>query len=80
MKEKDPEEWPSHLGYLSEFFSLLFQFEEILEDIPLATVWDKEKEYWLLDEDMASRMMLYTTALARCTDELLYHNISFSLH
>ena len=80
LATEDPDEWPSKMAYLSEFFSLLFQFEEVLEDIPLAALWDKEKNYWLMEEELGARFVLYTTALAQCTDELLYHNISFSLH
>ena len=68
------------LAYLGEFLSLLFHFEEVLEDIPLAALWDKEKNYWLMEEELGARFVLYTTALAQCTDELLGHNISFSLH
>jgi hypothetical protein len=80
LKEKDPEEWPDAFSYISEFFSVAYQFELLLEDVALKGEWDKNNQRWVLDEETGLQFVLYTTAIAFCSDELLTHNISLSLH
>tara|TARA_R110000824_G_scaffold11622_14_gene51003 strand:+ start:20770 stop:21117 length:348 start_codon:yes stop_codon:yes gene_type:complete len=80
LPQSEQEEDLALLACLGEFLNLLFRFEEVLTDIPVAALWDKEKNYWLMEEELGARLVLYATALTQCTDELLYHNISFSLH
>jgi hypothetical protein len=80
LNENDPENFPAQFACLSEFFHLLFQFENILEVVTLAGVWDAKKKYWLLSEELAMEFILYAEGLVFCTDELLGYNISFSLH
>jgi hypothetical protein len=74
------EEWPEKFACLTEFFNLLFRFECALESVELAGKWAPENNYWLVEEDLGTELVLYTQALAFSTDELLCHGISLSLH
>jgi hypothetical protein len=78
--DHDPEDWLAQHACLCEFFQLLFQFENALEAGTLAGLWDDAKRCWFLPEDIGLEVILYTKALALCSDDLLGHNISFSLH
>ena len=80
LKEKDPEVHLSPFSYLCEYFSILYQFENLLEDVTLASAWDASHERWIVDEAMALSVVVHVHALHTCTNELLNHNISFSLH
>jgi|TARA_R110000824_G_C15051228_1_gene661460 hypothetical protein len=80
LLDHDAEEWPEKFACLNEFFNLLFRFESTLESVELGGEWYSENNYWLVEEDLGTELLLYTQALALSTDELLCHGISLSLH
>jgi len=80
LKDKDPEVYLTTFSYLCEYFSILYQFENLLEDVTVASTWDASHERWIVEEAMALSMVVHVHALHTCTKELLNHNISFSLH
>jgi hypothetical protein len=80
FKEHSPEEWLATHACFCEFFQLLFLFENMLESATLAGVWDAGRDAWLVPEEIGLELALYTQALAMCSDDLLGHNLSFSLH
>ena len=80
LLDHDPTEWSEKFACVAEFFNLLFRFENALEAVELAGKWIPEKRYWLVEEDLGTELLLYTQALVFCTDELLCHGISLSLH
>ena len=78
--ENSPDEWGAEHACMCEFFQLLFQFENTLEAGTLAGEWDESKQCWFLPEDIGLELILYTKALAMCSNDLLGYNLSFSLH
>jgi len=76
----EPEDWLAKFSYLCEYISIFFHFETILENLPRTATWDEEKNYWLMDELLASKMVLYIQSVEICHEELVNHNLSFSLH
>mgnify|MGYP006416821871 CR=1 FL=1 len=80
LEEKDPNEWLSTFSYLAEYISILFQFENLLEKVPLKADWNEESDCWLMDEKFGLSLVLHIRSLVTCHDELLAHNISFSSH
>ena len=80
LYEEDPEEWLAKYSYLCEYVSIVFHFEMILEELPRTATWDEEKKYWLMEELLASKMILYVNSAEICKNELLNHGLSFSLH
>ena len=77
---KEPDEWTSFYAVLCEYIAVLFRFEELLEKAILTGDWKKESNHWLLDEAMASTIILFHTSELACRDELLIHNVSLLLH
>jgi hypothetical protein len=80
LKEKDPNEWFSLFSLLCEYVSVLYHFENALEEVPLRGEWDDDKNYWLLKEQFASRMAIYISSEEISRSHLLSHNISFVSH
>jgi len=80
LVEKEPSENQSEFAYVSEYISLLFHMENVLENVSLYAEYDLEREQWYMDELTAAKFMTYSTAMVACTDDLLAYNVSFSLH
>ena len=80
LNEKDPEEHISTFSCLAEYFSILYQFENLLEDVTAATEWDELNSRWIMDEHVALTVVVHVHALHTCHQTLLNHNISFSIH
>lgn len=80
LKDKDPEHHISTFSYLCEYFSILYQFENLLEDIALGATWDETNVRWMVEEHVALTVIVHVHALHTCKQELLNHNISFSIH
>jgi len=80
LKEKDPREHLSPFSYLSEYFSILYHFENLLENIVLGSDWEETYERWIVDESMALKVVVHVHSLHTCRQELLHHNISLSIH
>ena len=80
FNEKEPDEHQSEFAYVSEYISILFHMESVLENVSLYAEYDSNKEQWYIDEFTAAKFMMYSTAMVACTDDLLAHNVSFSLH
>jgi len=80
LNEKDPQEYISTFSYLAEYFSILYQFENLLEDVTVGTQWDEPNSRWIMDEHAALTVVVHVRALHICHQELLNHNISFSIH
>lgn len=80
LYKKEPEEWLAKFSYLCEYISIVFHFETMLEDLPSSATWDEENKHWLIEEIVASKMILYVNSAEICKDELLNHGLSFSLH
>lgn len=80
LKEKDPEEYIATFSFLSEYFSILYQFENLLETAVGSGKWDSSNDRWFLDDQMALSVVVHIHSLHTCTQELLNHNISFSIH
>ena len=78
--EKDPEEWVTVYSVLCEFIGMLWHFENILEEATLRSEWDEENKYWIVEDTLATRLLVYTQSILICKEELLSHGISFSVH
>ena len=77
---REPDNWVAFYGYLCEYIGILYHFEEALEKIRLTADWDEEKEYWLMDEKLATALMMFLTCEMICREDLLQQNVSFSKH
>lgn len=80
LKEKDPEEWVMPFSVLSELIGVLYHFEILLEEIQLRSEWDKKNNYWMVEDVLATRLLVYIQSALICKEELLSHGMSFSLH
>ena len=74
------DEWITFYAYLCEYIGILFHFEETLERIMLSAEWNEEKEYWLMDEKIASTLMIFVATEMSCRSDLLSYNVSFYKH
>jgi aromatic ring hydroxylase len=80
LKENDPEEHLSTFSYLAEYFSILWQFEDLLEKVTLQSEWDELHQRWIVDSEVALKVVVHFHSLRTCQRELLAHNISFAIH
>ena len=80
QSKKDPEEWVTVYSVLCELVGILWHFENILEEVSLRGEWDEKNKYWVVQDTLASRLLVYIQSVRICKDELLSHGISFSLH
>jgi len=80
LKEKEPDEWVAQFSVLSEFIGILYHFENILEEINFRSTWDKKENYWIIEDTLATRLLVYTQSILVCKDELSSYGMSLSLH
>ena len=80
LKEKEPEERLAQFSVLSEFIGMLYHFENILEEVKLRSEWDAKESYWVVEDTLATRLLVYVQSILICKEELLSYGMSFSLH
>ena len=80
FKEKDVQEWMTFYSLLCEFISILYHFENMLEELELTCDWDEDNKQWIMDPQRAMKISVYIISERTCYRELLFHNTSFSLH
>jgi len=80
LEEKDTDNWPLLYSYLCEYVSILYRFEEILDNIPLSSNWDQENNCWAMHEQVGVNLIHLISAESFCRGALNQQNLSFLLH